>query len=788
MISSDFKAAFRNIFRNKVTSLISIFGLGIGLGCIINLMALIFHEKSFDRFIPDYRNVYRILSGPSALSHYPLPEQMKQEFQEVKDYFRYYEANTLQVKTPENEIFRENDFGFADASIFGIMGIKFISGNAATSLNEVAISDEAAMKYFGNLSPVGSVFSVLLRKEFTELTVSGVYKSFPSNSTLYPSFVADIKLYDMIYRQSQTSLGQFGTEFSKAFTWSNPAFMSFIVLDRNSDPVELGEKMEKYKELFQKEPNEIIYYKLQPVSEIYLRSHEISGNHYLRQGNPEELTYYRIISLLILVIAMANYILLTRAGVVERVPDLGTRKAFGASYNDIRRLIILESNLVVILSLIPASFVIDYGTRFINSALNKTMTLQVFRDPVLWIVLILVVTVTGTVSGWLIGLYYSKIPALKLITGKMHGSGRAGKWNYSFLVLHFSIYMILVTGVIGVSKQIKYLMSDYKGINYDNVLLAGFSTDNLKNSFNTLHDEMEKVPGVIAAAGGTFVPPLGYSVPINLALTDGESLRFDGLIMGEGMTELLGIEVIDGSSFGPYKPGTPEVLINESTAKEHNVKAGEFLLAFKVRGIVRDFNAHSLHDLIQPMVILQQNPALMRLIAIKTNGSNDEAVKKRLRELFTQLSPDEIFEVDYLTSWLDDLYVNEKNQAKIIGAFALLATILSIMGLFGISLITIARRSKEVGLRKVNGASTGEVLRLVNYDFLKWVLISAIIAVPVSVFLLNRWMERFAYRTELSWWIFALAALSAIIIAILTVSWQSLRAATSNPVKAIRYE
>jgi putative ABC transport system permease protein len=260
------------------------------------------------------------------------------------------------------------------------------------------------------------------------------------------------------------------------------------------------------------------------------------------------------------------------------------------------------------------------------------------------------------------------------------------------------------------------------------------------------------------------------------------------LIMGEGMVELLGIEVIEGSSFGQYKPGLPEILINETAAKKHKVKAGDKILVFSVRGIVKDFIAHSAHESVQPMVILQQNPAKMAVIAIKTDGKNDEAIKKRMKELYTQISPDELFEMEYLTDQYDLFYAREKNQLKIIGVFSLLAAILSVMGLFGISLISISKRRKEIGIRKVNGASIAEVLLMLNTDFVKWVLVSVLISIPASVWLISLWLNRFAYKTGLSWWIFATAAFSAVLIAVLTVSWQSSRAATRNPVEALRYE
>jgi putative ABC transport system permease protein len=277
--------------------------------------------------------------------------------------------------------------------------------------------------------------------------------------------------------------------------------------------------------------------------------------------------------------------------------------------------------------------------------------------------------------------------------------------------------------------------------------------------------------------------------PLNLGNGKDEPVRFDGLIMGEGMTEMLGIEVIEGSSFGTFNPSTYEVLFNESSAKKYKLKAGDnFLGTFHVRGILKDFYSHSTHSSIQPMAILQDNPSKMGLVAIKTDSRNDNAIIKKMHELYAQIAPEEIFEAKYLTDYINDMYSAERDQAKLIGAFSILATVLAIMGLFGIALIRIARKTKEIGIRKVNGATVFEVIFLLNKGFVRWVLISLIIGIPVSFYLLSNWQSRFAYKTELSWWIFAAAAISAILIAVLTVSWQSWKAATRNPIEALRYE
>lgn len=788
MLVSDIKAAFRNISRNKITAFISIAGLGIGLGCIIILLALIIHEKSFDRFIPGHKNVYRIVLGNSGMTPFPLAEAMKSELPEVKDYFRYYRALWLQVRTRGNEIMLETEFAFADSSLYRILGIRFMSGGPAATPSEVAISRKTAIKYFGDLSPVGQVIPVKFGDGFTPLTVTGVFENFPSGSTLFPSLIADIRLSEKMFTQWQRSLGNYGKLIGTSLDWSRAEFLTYVVLGGNADPFPIAQKLEKYKELLTMEKKDEIHFRLQPVSEIYLGSRGLSGNQYMRQGNKDELIYYEVISMMILAISLANYVLLTRAGVVELVINLGTRKAFGASNGDVRRLIIIESVLVVLISLIPATFVIDYGMELVNKTLNKSLSNEIFMNPLLGLLLIVVVIFTGTLAGWLIGLYYSKIQALELISGRAVTSKRM-KWNYSFLVLHFSIYIVLASGVLAVSKQIKFSKSELKGIDPRNVMVAELPSEKLMESYNTLKNEIEKVPGVIAVAGGTIIPPFGGQVPINLATTEGDKIRFDGLIFGEGLVELLGIKVVDGSAFGSFKEGIPEVLINETAAKAHKVRAGEKLLfTFNVLGVVKDFNAHSMHTEIQQVVILQQNPQKMTQIVIKTDGRNDVVIRERLRQLFEKISPNEIFSMEYLTDRIEEFYERETNQERIIGAFAILAAILSIMGLFGISLISISRRRKEIGLRKVNGASSTEVLLLVNSDFLKWVAVAFCIAVPISIYLLNKWLERFAYKSELSWWIFALAGLSAVLIAILTISWQSMKAAIRNPVDTLRYE
>lgn len=788
MTGTYLKISLRSIMRNKLQSAISILGMGIGFGCVILLLALIIHEKSFNRFIPGHENVVRVVFGNGSQTQYPLGESMKKDFPEVEDFFRFYQTNSIQLRNQRDELVRDRNFGFADSQMFTILNVQFISGGPAMALNEVAISKSISEKYFGSVPALGSVIPVKFGNDFTDLIVSGVYNDFPATSTINPFFVAGIRLSEKTLRQFQRDLGSYGNENLSKLDWDDNEFLTVAVLERNADRQALAAKMEKYKEFFMNDRVRDLRYSLQPVADIYLGSEGISGAPYIRTTNEADLKYYEAISVLVLLISVLNYILLTRASATDRLKELGTRKAFGATRATLRKQIVVEANLVAIASLIPASFVIDYGMDFINGVLNKTLSGDVFRNPSMWLLLAFVVLFTGTLSGILIGHRFSGIPALTLLSGKIREGRHRDKWGYSFLLFHFGIYILLVAGVLALSKQIRYSMKGYKGINPENVLVSYLGTDELRKNFNAISDDLEKLPGVVATAGGSFIPPFGNFLPITLATPEGEKVRFDGLIMGEGLTELLGMEITDGESFGPFNPDRINVLVNQAAAKEHKLKAGDIFLGFNIKGVLKDFNAHSLHTEIQPMVILQQNPAKMGLIAVKTDGSNDENIKSEMRKLFTTYAPDEIFETTWLADDVRNFYLRERNQATIIGAFSVLATVLSMMGLFGIALITISKKTKEIGIRKVNGATRLQILYLLNSGFLGWVTASSVIAIPAAVYFTSKWLERFAYKTELSWWIFALAAVSAIVIAIITVSWQSLRAATRNPVEALRYE
>lgn len=784
---TNLKMALRGILKNKVQSAISIFGLGIGLGCIMLLTLLYIHENSFDRYIPNHENLYRVIQGDQCQTSYPLGEAIKTETPQVKDFFRYYQTSDVELKTGNNQIVKDKLFAFSDPSIFQCMGIHFKYGVPAQSQSEVAISEKTAKKYFNNSNAEGKILQVRLNEKFVPLTISGVYSDFPSNVTLSPEFIASIDFTAEIFGFEKKMFGQYNSGYEEFKNWDRNAFYTYLQLNKSANPEVVAENIQKYKDLSKDEKRQKMSFSLQPVTDIYMKSNALSSNHFTRLGNEQELAYYVAIAMMVLFIAIINYIFLNKAKIDSRLKELGARKALGASQNSILRQILLESNLVAILSILPAIVVIMAGIPFINNTLNRTLDAGVFSIWKTWPVLIFIVLLAGSFSGLLIGLTVSRKSAVLLLNSKTSNVSRNRNWGNSFLSLHFAIFIVLIVSVFALKKQINYALTNFKAIDPSNILICELNSSELSKQLPFIKNEVDKLPGVISSAGSSFVPPFNNYLPVKLQY-EGEKVAFDGLIMGQGMIHVLGMQMVEGETFGEFNPEQRDVIFNESAALKYKLKAGDIFNGFKVRGIVKDFSAHSLRNLIQPMVIIQQHPEKMRLFAIKTTGTNDAAISQTIQRLFREISPDKLVNMYFLTDQINQFYEREQNQAKLISAFSVLAVILSVMGLLGMAYNTILRKTKEIGIRKVNGAKVSKVLIMLNKDFVKWVAIAFVIATPIAYYAMTKWLENFAYKTNLSWWIFALAGLLALGIALLTVSFQSWKAATKNPVESLRYE
>ncbi|MCF8380071.1 MAG: ABC transporter permease [Bacteroidales bacterium] len=785
----NLKIALRSILNSKVQSLVSILGLGIGLGSIILISLLYMHEISFDKYIPDNNQVYRIIHGSNSSTPFPLGETVKNDIPSVDDFFRYHQSGDFEIRLDGKEIIEEDRFACADASVYNCLGIDFIIGKASESYNEVAISEKMALKYFSDGDALNKTIETRLNNEFIKLIVCGIYKDLPSNASLAPNFISHTDLIDEFLGTRKKLFGEYASEDENFRTnWERDICITYITINGKANPKDVTEKLQKYQDRFETESKKELAFSLQPSTDVYLHSEEISDL-YSRRGNANELKYFVAIALFILIIAIFNYIFLTRAKMAERLKELGVKRALGASTASIRKQMLVESNIISILSLIPAIFVVMLGMPFVNSTLGRNLDSQILS---LWYtipLLALIPLLTGTFSGLVVGVKISRISPILLLNNKSFTIPKNKQWSNSFLSLHFAVFIILIVGVFVLRKQINYSLNNFTAINPKNVLICELNTPELSQKYDVIDNYVKTIPGVTGTAGSSFIPPFNWTLPIRLLNPENnETIVFDGLIMGKGMMELLNIELLDGDYFGEFGEGQAGFIFNESAASEYNLKVGEIFNGFYILGIVKDFTAHSMHKLINPMVIIQQHPDKMSLFAIKTTGETDEEIKAGISKLFKEISPDKMVSIYTLQEQINQFYVREQNQAKLISAFSILAIALTIMGLFAMVLNTVSGKTKEIGIRRVNGATVSEIVLMLNKDFLKWVALAFIVASPFAWYIMNKWLENFAYKTTLSWWIFALAGFLAFFIALITVSWHTFNAARRNPVEALRYE
>jgi putative ABC transport system permease protein len=781
------KLSIRSIYKNKIQSLISILGLGIGLGSIFILLLLYIHENSFDRSIPDKENLYRVIRGEDCLTTYPLGSTLKEESPLVENFFRIHQVNEFELKNTDNVLLNDEYLACADSSLYRLLGVTILSGKAALSPNEICISSDRAKKYFGKTNPINQILRIKLGEQFHDLSICGVYKDFPAHSSLHPNFIGHIDLTEKALIKFRNQLGHYTKADQTYRDWNHFNMHTYIQLNPKADVKQLEQQLQSYKNRTINDKKRELDYRLQAVADIYLHSNDLNGNFYTRSGNPGELIYFLMISGLILIIAIVNYVFLTKSKIEIRMKDLGVQKAMGAASINIFKQVLVEANLLSLISLIPASAIVVFGIPHLNQILNRTLNADVFELWQSYLALILIVILTGSIAGLLIGYRISRISAVSLTKGKLIKSANKKQWSNSFLIVHFAIFILLVVGVISIKKQLHFAQTGSKNIKPENILVCELNSNELRSQYTMLDNEIRKIPGVLKVAGSSFIPPFNSFLPVRLAYGK-DIVRFDGLIMGKGMLDLLEIELKEGKGIGDFHKNRREMIFNEAAALQYNIKVDSTFNGFRVRGIVKDFNAHSFRDKIQPMVILQQDPKKFYLLAVKTSENSFDNVRKELNNFFNKIASDEVVNIYSLQDQINRFYRKEEQQVKVISTFSILAIILSVMGLLGMVLNTLFKRNKEIGIRKTNGAKSIEIIKMINLDYLKWILIAFVIACPVSWYLMNKWLQNFAYKTELSWWIFALAGIIAMGVALLTVSWQSWRAAKRNPVESLRYE
>ncbi|MGV8093692.1 MAG: ABC transporter permease [Mangrovibacterium sp.] len=795
MLIHEIKLIVRSLRKKKIVSLINIFGLAIGLASFILITMYVDKEFKTDKFHKSYDQIYRIenkfIAYNSDRANRLFKEQIPAFGKIAMMHADWSDLATFEVNgkqfDPGKIIFANNDFK-------DIFQFESLTGNSSGCLqdpNSVVLTETTSRKLFSEADPVGRTIqyhsdlwgSMLL-------SVTAVIKDYPQNSSLKFDGIIALSSLDMLgwYKQGKDR-------------WGTCNYLTFVKVDHTSKPDDLVDRMNELVKANAPEwaLEDLLPYRLKPLNGLYFDTGY--SDDLLKHTSKYKLILTLIIGLLIPVIACINQVNLTTAQSGERLKKINIQETIGAPKGRIFVQLILESLLLAFVSFLLACLFIFIVLSAFNDLTGSSFSVSgifSFQNLVKYFLLVpFIGVITGIFPSYVLSSRKSSRSA-----GKMNVSGVSRSHSRSLLTIaQFTTTIVLMISSLVILEQVKLFSGKQLGFEKEKMVYSFLPAD-LGDKKEMLKEELMRIPEVENVAFSSLIPGnAGSGVHTTLLISGGETKRvkYHAIYVSEDFIELYGLEVVKGESFRQVSSALHyPMIINETAAREFGlddplkarISYGDGENSGNIVGIVKDFNYQSLHYPMDPLVLILQ-PDNCRILNLKmgTNTfSQTEAAIDRIRKVWDKYSIDIPFEIHFLDEDLQNMYSSEKKFLKTFNLFAGISIFISCMGLLGMSLFIVENRTKEIGIRKVNGAKVSEVMAMLNKDFVRWVVIAFVIATPIAYYAMHKWLENFAYKTELSWWIFALAGLLALGIALLTVSWQSWKAATRNPVEALRYE
>ena len=784
-----FTHILRTILRNKFSSLINIFGLSVGVAVVLLISIYLYNELATDKFHKNYETIYRFVAtdfNGTADVPGPLADMVAEKIPEAEWVSRIDFTHTwgMDVKYKDEHL-NIKGLIFADSTFFKVFTFSSVQKNVENALaapNSLVITRSLSQQIFGNEEAVGK--QVLLQnKEY--LTVSAVIEDVPGNSSIDFKGVVTMPVLKKIAND----------DYSKA--WGNFNYETFCTI-KSEDIKGIEAKISETFQQVQPERKGTVF-SLQPFHKIYFHNQYSDDN--LKHGSLQTMVFLAISVLLIIVLAIINYINLSVAGISVRLKSVGIQKIAGAQKRNIYQQFFFEAIVIVLVSGLSGLFLANIFLPVINHLTSSGITgHQLINYKGVALILFSLIVLAAVVSYIPFVVINNQSLQSVLKNQLQVGRGRS-KVRYVLVAFQFLITIVLVSATVAINKQIRYINAKDLGFKKDDSTILFFLEEEPAKNFNLLKDELRQYPQFKAMS-------LSHSSPGTVGMQWGNDLTYQGetksisyfaVPVTPGYMEMMGYRIKKGRFFSDSLASDRGCFIlNEAAVKKYGIEAAPLGAKFtdmgadvgKIIGVVEDFNFESLREQVKPLAFcyVPQWGDMCSLVNIKTSSENLVEAKKIIQTEYNKLFPKKAFECFTIKDIFSEYYAKDNNLNKIIAVFSLLSILIGCLGLIGIVNITIVSKVKEIGIRKVNGAKVSEILAMLNKDFIKWVAVAFVIATPVAYYAMNKWLENFAYKTTLSWWIFALAGLMALGIALLTVSWQSWRAATRNPVEALRYE
>jgi putative ABC transport system permease protein len=807
MLKNYFKTAYRNLWRSKGFTVINIFGLAIGIATCLIIMLFVIDELSYDRFHEKADRIVRVVFRGSIQGEKlneahvmpPVAQTLLSEYPEVEEATRLRAYGTPKV-TYDNKTFRNNTFAFVDSNFFQVFTLPLLKGDPATALDQpdkLIISQTTARKYFGDEEPMGKVLHLEdLRKSFT---ISGLMADIPANSHFH---------FDLL-----ASMGSFPD--ARNPSWMVSEFYTYLVLPVGYDYKKLEAKLpqvtEKYispqlKQAmginlaqFRKAGNNIGLF-LQPLTDIHLHSDFMFD---LGPGGDIRYVYiFGAIALFMLLIACINFMNLATAGASKRAKEVGVRKVLGSAKGQLVVQFLIESILLSLFALLLALVFVRGALPIFNELAGKSLSLQYTALPCLLLFGLFV----GVLAGSYPAFFLSSFKPVSVLKGPgLSAVGASGKRSLSLrsglVIFQFCISIVLIIGTTVVYEQLQYIQNKKLGYDKEQVLVLP-ETWLLGKHTEVFRQQLLQDPRVLSVSTSGYLPAGPtynnnfFVFSMDAVSRQVKTLRYE---VDDQYLPTLGVELIAGRNFSEeFGADSVAIILNETAVEAlgwgeealgktltHSNNEGK-KVTYRVIGIVGDFHFKSLHERISPLVMTlgSNNGAVIAKVETADVSGLLASVKKQ----WAALAADEPFEYSFLNERFLQTYESERKMGQVLGIFAGLTILVACLGLFGLATFTAAQRTKEIGIRKVLGASVTSIVSLLSMDFLKLVGLAALIAFPLAWYAMHKWLQDFAYRINISWWVFVWAGLCAITIALITVSFHAIKAALKNPVRNLRTE
>lgn len=796
MIRNYFKTALRSLLKNKGFTFINIIGLALGLTICLLITFYVVDELSYDRYNTKHERVYRVntdLKFSGTLTEYaitaiPVANVLKTKYPEVEIAVRITPALNIRFKKGD-EIVREDGTTFySEPNIFDVFTLPLLSGDTKTALKEpntVVIAESMAKKYFNRTNVIGQ--TLLLVTTGTSLKITGVMKDMPAQSHFRANFLLA------------------ASPVNNDAPWNRlTAFATYVLLKPNTNIPRLESKLNAEMQEGLKGSSSMDYAKfkaggnyfklnLMPVTDIHLKSNramELGAN-----GNNQYVYIFSAVAVFILLLACINFMNLSTARSANRAREVGVRKVLGSSRSHLIFQFLAESLVVTFVAAIIAVLTAWALLPLFNHLSNKQ--LYISAQTIIWIfpALLSIVIIVGILAGSYPAFFLSAFQPINVLKGKVSTGFRGSMFRSTLVVFQFSISIFLVIDTLAIYNQLNYIQNKDLGFNRNQVLIL--------NNVNTLEhpellkQEIKKLPGVVNATLTSFLPTANNKVLnyVSPGGKEGQSTQFWKI--DEDYINTMGMQMKAGRGFSDqFKTDSTAMVINETAAKVFSygndaigktITTGmaKDLKKYHVIGVVKDFNFSSLRDNVTPLVMVLDNDWLARL-SIRINTHNLPTLMTRIEKTWKTIAPNEHFDFSFMDADFDALYRTEQRTGQLFIIFTGLAMVIACLGLFGLAAYAAEQRNREIGIRKVLGASIAAIVTMLSKDFVRLVVISFIIAAPLAWLTMNKWLQSFAYRQDIQWWVVILAGTGAVVIAFATISLQSLRAASANPVESLR--